>query len=185
MYIQAGKASQGTDGCLYLPDGRRILCIQGTRCLHECLDQLHTCLGASTPFFCCHFWHTVFSVTNSTTNAILDIKPSVFMAPVDQDSDEESDPALADLDFQAYIANAWAAFQADRKDKGKRVRFDGVEMPAQKTGHPGPWAASVAEEVILPAIKAMWSKSVTPPKVPTPVANRPLSSMSPSTSNPF
>ena len=43
------------------------------------------------------------------------------MAPVDQDSDEELDPALADLDFQAYIANTWAAFQADRKDKGKQV----------------------------------------------------------------
>ena len=43
------------------------------------------------------------------------------MAPVDQDLDEESDPALADPDFQVYITNAWAAFQADRKDKGKRV----------------------------------------------------------------
>ena len=43
------------------------------------------------------------------------------MAPVDQDLDEELDPALADPDFQAYIANAWAAFQANRKDKGKRV----------------------------------------------------------------
>ena len=72
----------------------------------------------------------IFSVTNSTTDTILDIKPSVFMAPVDQDLDEELDPALADLDFQAYIANAWATFQADRKDKGKRVQFDGIEMPA-------------------------------------------------------
>ena len=58
-------------------------------------------------------------------------------------------------------------------------------MPAQKTGCPGPWAASVAEEVVLPAIEAMRSKSATPPKVPAPVANRPLSSTTPSTSNPF
>ena len=86
------------------------------------------------------------------------------MAPVDQDSDEELDPALADPDFQAYIANAWAAFQADRKDKGKRVRFDGVEMLARKTGRPGPWAALVAKEVVSLAIKAMWSKSATTPK---------------------
>ena len=43
------------------------------------------------------------------------------MAPVDQDSDEELDPALADPDLQAYITSAWAAFQADRKDKGKQV----------------------------------------------------------------
>ena len=107
------------------------------------------------------------------------------MAPVDQDSDEELDPASADPDFQAYIANAWAAFQADRKDKGKRVRFDSVEMPACKTSRPGPQAVLVAEEVVSLAIKAMWSKLATPPKVPAPVANRPLSSTTPSTSNPF
>ena len=62
----------------------------------------------------------------------------------------------ADPDFQTYIANAWAAFQADRKDKGKRIQFDGIEMPAQKTSRPGPRAVSVAEEVISPAIEAMW-----------------------------
>ena len=39
-YIQAGKASQGTNGRLYLPDGRCILRVQGTRCLRECLDRL-------------------------------------------------------------------------------------------------------------------------------------------------
>ena len=100
------------------------------------------------------------------------------MAPVDQDLDEELDPALADLDFQAYIANAWATFQADRKDKGKRVQFDGIEMPARKTGRPGPQAVLVAEEVILLVIEAMQSKSATPPRVPAPVANRPLSSTS-------
>ena len=44
---------------------------------------------------------------------------------------------------------------------------------------------SVAEEVVLPVIEAMRSKSATPPKVPAPVANRPLSSTTPSTSNPF
>ena len=126
-YIQAGKASRGTDGCLYLPDGRRIPHVQGTHCLHKCLDRLPV-LAPAPPSSV--VTSGIFSVTNSTTDAILDIEPSVFMAPVDQDSDEESDPALADLDFQAYIANAWAAFQADRKDRGKRVQFDSVEMPA-------------------------------------------------------
>ena len=84
--------------------------------------------------------------------------------------------------FQMYITNAWAAFQADRKDKGKRVQFNSVEMPAQKTGHPGPQAVLVAKEVVSPVIEAMWSKLVTPPKVPAPVANRPPSSKPPSTS---
>ena len=58
-------------------------------------------------------------------------------------------------------------------------------MPAQKTGRPGPQAASVAEEVVSPAIEAMRSKSATPPKVPAPIANRPPSSTPPSTSIPF
>ena len=117
-YIQAGKASQGTNGCLYLPDGRCIPRVQGTRCLHECLDWLPA-LAPAPPSSV--VTSGIFSVTNSTTNAILDIEPLVFMASVDQDSDKESDPSLADPDFQAYIANAWAAFQADRKDRGKRV----------------------------------------------------------------
>ena len=99
----------------------------------------------------------ILLVTNSTTDAILDIEPLVFMAPVDQDLDKALDPTLANPDFQACIANAWAAFQANRKDREKRVRFDGVEMPARKTGRAGPRAASVAEEVVLLAIKAMWS----------------------------
>ena len=58
-------------------------------------------------------------------------------------------------------------------------------MPAQKTSRPGPRAVLVAEEVVSLVIKAMQSKSATPSTVPAPVANRPLSSMSPSTSNLF
>ena len=115
-YIQAGKASQGTDSCLYLPDGWPIPHVQGTHCLRECLDRLPA-LAPAPPSSV--VTSGIFLVTNSTTDAILDIEPSIFMAPVDQDSDKESDPALADLDFQVYIANTWAAFQADRKDKGK------------------------------------------------------------------
>ena len=153
-YIQAGKASRGTNSHLYLPDSWRIPRVQGTRCLRECLNWLPA-LAPAPPSSV--VTSGIFLVTNSTTDAILDIEPLVFMAPVDQDSDEESDPALADPGFQAYIANAWAAFQANRKDKGKQVRFDGVEMPARKTSCPGPRAASVAEEVVSPAIKAMRS----------------------------
>ena len=117
-YIQAGKASRGTDGRLYLLDGQRNLHVQGTCCLCKCLDQLPALVPAPPSSV---VTSGIFLVTNSTTNAILDIEPSVFMAPVDQDVDEESVPALADPDFQAYIANTWAALQADRKDKGKQV----------------------------------------------------------------
>ena len=88
------------------------------------------------------------------------------MTPVDQDGDDESNPALADPGFQAYLANAWAAFQADKRDKGKRVRFNGIQLPPHKTGCPDPWAASVAEEVDSLAIEALRSKSAVPPRVP-------------------
>jgi hypothetical protein len=181
-YIKAGKASRGTDGRLYLPDGRRIPRVQGTRCLRECLDRL----PASAPVASSStsvVTAGIFSVTDSFTDAILDIEPSVFMTPVDQDSDDEADPAFTDPDFQSYIANAWAAFQADKKDKGKRVRFDGVEMPNRKTGRPGPRAASVAEEVVSPAIEASRSRSAAPPKTTAPAVTRPTTPSSSSSSN--
>ena len=63
----------------------------------------------------------IFSISSSSSEAVLDIEPSVFVTPVDQDGDDKSDPALADPELQAYLANAWAAFQADKNDKGKRV----------------------------------------------------------------
>ena len=43
---------------------------------------------------------------------------------------------VEDIDFQPYIAQAWAAFQADRvlKDKSKKhLHFDGVKIPPCKT----------------------------------------------------
>ena len=126
-YIQAGKASCGSDSRLYLPDSRRIPRVQGTCCLYECLDHLPTPTAAATSSSV--VTAGIFSVSSSSTDAVLEIEPSVFMNPIDQDSDDETDPAFADPEFQTYIANAWAALQADKKDKGKRVRFDGVELP--------------------------------------------------------
>ena len=115
-YIQARKASQGTNGCLYLPDGWRIPCIQGTWCLCKWLDWLPTSVPALSSSV---VTSGIFLVTNSSTDEIFDIEPLVFMAPVDEDSDEKSNPAFIDPDFQACITNAWAAFQANKKDKGK------------------------------------------------------------------
>ena len=135
-YIQAGKASCGSYGRLYLPDGRRIPCVQGTRYLRKCLDRLPTPAAAATSSSV--VTAGIFSVLSSSTDTVLEIEPSVFMNPIDQDSDDETNPAFADPEFQTYIANAWAAFQADKKDKGKRVHFDGVELLTRKTGHPGP-----------------------------------------------
>ena len=117
-YIQAGKASRGTNGRLYLPDGRHIPCVQGTRCLCKCLDHLPAPMAATqansvvTP--------GIFSVSSSSSDAVLDIEPLVFMTPVDQDGDNESNPALADPEFQAYLANTWSTFQADKRIQGSK-----------------------------------------------------------------
>ena len=160
-YIQSGRASRGTDGQLYLPDGKRIPRVPGTRCLRKCLDRLPVPTPGSTSSV---VTAGILSVSDFTTDAILDIEPSVFLTPVAEDWDEEPDPVLTDPEFQEYLAHAWANFQANKKDKGKRVRFDSVEMLPRKTGHPGPHAASVSEELLSPAIEASQSKSLGPPK---------------------
>ena len=64
-------------------------------------------------------------------------------------------PIVEDVDFQPYIAQAWAAFQADRvsKDKNKKcLCFNGVEIPPCKTPpdkalNPESHQATVSEEM--------------------------------------
>jgi len=115
-YIQSGRASRGTDSRLYLPDGKCIPRVPGTRCLRECLDRLPALTPSSTSSV---VTAGILSVSDFTTDAILDIEPSVFLTPVAEDWDEEPDPVLTDPEFQEYLAHAWANFQADKKDKGK------------------------------------------------------------------
>ena len=82
-YIQAGKVSHGSDGRLYLPDGRQIPCVQGTHCLCECLDCLPAPMAAATPSSV--VTTSIFLVLSSSTDAVLEIEPSLFMNPIDQD----------------------------------------------------------------------------------------------------
>ena len=66
---------------------------------------------------------------------ILDIDPSAFLTTAMSTTDYPPMPIVEDVDFQPYIAQAWAAFQADRvlKDKSKKcLRFDGVKIPPCK-----------------------------------------------------
>lgn len=153
-YVQSGKATRGTDGRLYLPDGRRIPRVAGTRCLRECLDWLVAQSAPLPPIVTAG----ILSLPFPEIDAVLDIDPSVFLAPVEQDYNDNNDPAFADPAFQSYIAQAWASFQSDRKDKGKRLRFDGVEIPVRNTGRPPPRVPQVTEEIVSPAIEAAQSQ---------------------------
>ena len=68
--------------------------------------------------------------------AILDVDPSAFLMMVTSTTDYPPMPIVKDIDFQPYIAQAWAAFQVDRvsKDKSKKhLHFNGVKIPPHKT----------------------------------------------------
>ena len=70
------------------------------------------------------------------TPTILDIDLSVFLMTVTSTTDYPPMPIVEDVNFQPYIAQAWAAFQVDRvlKDKNKKcLCFNGVEIPPHKT----------------------------------------------------
>ena len=69
------------------------------------------------------------------TPAILDVDPSVFLMTVTPATNYPPMPVIEDVEFQPYIAQAWAAFQVDRalKDKDKKyLCFNGVKIPSCK-----------------------------------------------------
>ena len=151
-----------------------------------------------------HMTAGLFSVAEPI-DAILEIDPSTFMNMVQVSSSLE----LTDPEFQPYIVQAWASFQADRtsKDtssapsKGKRVHFDSVMIPPRTSWSTDPRMASVSgeQEIFSPEVQqssqAAAARSVhpaTPPvdsQIPDPKAtdssrsNQPSSSMPSSTSS--
>ena len=67
---------------------------------------------------------------------ILDVDLSAFLTTAMSTTNYPPMPIVEDVDFQPYIAQAWAAFQADRVSKGKNkmcLCFNGVEVPPCKT----------------------------------------------------
>ena len=70
------------------------------------------------------------------TPTILDIDLSAFLTMATSTTDYPPMPIVEDVNFQPYIAQAWAACKVDRvsKDKNKKhLRFDGVKIPPRKT----------------------------------------------------
>ena len=98
-----------------------------------------TSMSASSGFMRDPLPHLTASLLCSAfpkTPAILDIDLSAFLTMATSTTNYPPMPIVEDVDFQPYIAQAWAAFQADRvlKDKSKKhLCFDGVEIPPHKT----------------------------------------------------
>ncbi|KIN99818.1 hypothetical protein M404DRAFT_30074 [Pisolithus tinctorius Marx 270] len=76
----------------------------------------------------------LFCIAHPEIDMQLEIQPSAFLNTIQDANEPVTD--LADPDFQAYVAQAWATYQADKGNKGavipcgKKARFDGVEITA-------------------------------------------------------
>ena len=89
------------------------------------------------------------------TPTILDIDLSAFLTMATSTTDYPPMPIVKDVNFQPYIAQACAAFQADgvSKDKNKKhLHFSGVEIPphntpSDKAPNPESRQATVSEEM--------------------------------------
>jgi hypothetical protein len=143
-YIQASKISHGQDGRLYFVDGSRIPRIPGLQFIKECVDHVEAeCTEAATMSTSStatsanfvrdpppHMRSGILAITYPDTDAVLDIDSSAFAVQVSTSLN------VAEPDFQPYIAQAWASFQAERGSKDsrptKRVCFDGVAVPTRQ-----------------------------------------------------
>ncbi|KIO02222.1 hypothetical protein M404DRAFT_148406, partial [Pisolithus tinctorius Marx 270] len=181
VYIHAGKITRGTDNHLYLADGSRIPRFPECNSLREAVDRImadrdQASARAATPAAPCNVamqgTANLFCIAHPEIDMQLEIQPSAFLNTIGmriphtvQDADEPV-ADLADPDFQAYVAQAWATYQADKGNKGavipcrKKARFDRVEITARPMARPAnppqvdPHAATVEEEIISPGIQS-------------------------------
>ena len=145
-YLNTGKVVRGQFSRLCLPDGTEIPWIQGVQCLKETVDHMAASQPSTVASFSStsaanhfsrdtplHITAGILAVTFPETQAVVEIDPTAFtfMEVEDEEDEEEEVPMVTALEFQPYIAQAWASFQADQalKDKGKYVHFNGVCIP--------------------------------------------------------
>jgi hypothetical protein len=89
----------------------------------------------------------ILAIMYPDTDAVLDIDPLAFITTAQVSTFLN----VADPDFQPYIAQAWASFQAERDLKDshstKRVRFDGIAVASRKAIQSIPQPTSVLDEM--------------------------------------
>ncbi|KIJ18242.1 hypothetical protein PAXINDRAFT_9323 [Paxillus involutus ATCC 200175] len=184
-YLQAGKIIQGPNGRLCMPDGGPIPRVPGCNCMKESIDRLadSPATGANTftrdppP----HMRAGILTVACPEGEVELEIEPSAFV----DDPEQSQHLYSTDPDFQPYFAKAWESYQADRtakeKPHGKRVHFDGVEIPTRPSGQWKARTATVEDEIVspdTPSTAATSAASAVPPVSSSsssgPVAANPL-----------
>jgi hypothetical protein len=115
-----------------------------------------------------HMTSGILAITHPDTDVVLDIDPSAFMTAAQVSTSLN----VAELDFQPYIAQAWASFQAERGLKDscptKRVHFDGVAVPTQQVIHSNLQSTSVSEEleIVSPEVRQAQQTGQSASRIP-------------------
>ncbi|KAG1761645.1 hypothetical protein EDD22DRAFT_953827 [Suillus occidentalis] len=155
QYIAAGKCKVDTStNKLVLPNGGWIPGRQSDGTLKERLDRHYTNQAAN----------------EALPEAVVEVEPSAFVHTI-ADSEPEMDEEDLDV-LRATQALALATARCDQKkseakNKGKNIRFDGVELEGAPRARPGPLSkhASETTEIISPArggAKPVKAKEVAP-----------------------
>ncbi|KIJ09421.1 hypothetical protein PAXINDRAFT_17481, partial [Paxillus involutus ATCC 200175] len=196
-YINKGKLSR-RNGRLCMPDGSPIPRIQGVYGMRNVVDHLLAQPAASTesasssgfvrdppPHITAALYTTAYGDDNSLEME-LEVEPSAFLHTSSADLAIPDSSEVADPEFQAFLANAWANFQAGKgkgdQSKGKKMRFNGVEIPRRKAPR-----VTVKEEIESPAVRearapgarksSPLSQSTTPESLPRQNSPSPSSSV--------
>ncbi|KIJ11656.1 hypothetical protein PAXINDRAFT_15475 [Paxillus involutus ATCC 200175] len=186
-YINEGKLSR-RNGRLCMADGSPIPHIQGIYGMQNVVDHLLAQPAASTestsssgfvrdppPHITAALYTTAYGDDNSLEME-LEVEPSAFLHTSSGDLAIPNSSEVTDPEFQAFLANAWANFQAGKgkgdQSRGKKMRFDGVEIPRRKAPR-----VTVEEEIKSPAVReahapgmrksSPLSQSTTPESLPS------------------
>ncbi|KIO04284.1 hypothetical protein M404DRAFT_143974, partial [Pisolithus tinctorius Marx 270] len=183
VYIHTSKITRSTDNCLYLADGSQIPCFPKCNSLREAVDHVmadrdqastHTATPAAPCNMAAQGTTNLFCIAHPEVNVQLEIQPSAFLNTIQDVNEPVAD--LANPDFQAYVTQAWATYQADKGNKGaviscgKKACFNGVEITAQPAAF-NPHAATVEEEIISPGVQSSCAAcQASKPSTPAPTS---------------
>ncbi|KIO09543.1 hypothetical protein M404DRAFT_93284, partial [Pisolithus tinctorius Marx 270] len=184
VYIHTGKIMRGTDNHLYLADRSQIPHFPKCNSLREAVDHVmadrdqasvHAATPAALHNMAMQGTANLFCIAHPEVDMQLEIQPSAFLNTVQDANEPVAD--LADPDFQAYVAQAWATYQADKGNKGAKAHFNGVEITARPVAHPAnppqvdPCTATVEEEIISPGVQSSRAAhQASDPSAPAPMS---------------
>ncbi|KAG1832767.1 hypothetical protein EV424DRAFT_1533451 [Suillus variegatus] len=155
-YVLEGKVKWNEEGKLVMPDGHGIPYRREDSNFQQRIDRFRRegpASGANATVLGSMFVHALPSVEST-----LGIDSPAFMhtcASHDEENQDSEDEELKHLELEVVKAReAFATVKADRAtrktDKGKSVRFDGVELPARAKPGPSSKTTDTVEEVIPP-----------------------------------